>query len=260
MLLHKPRCWEGACQKKPSGTWQDSWLALEESYDSGEVGAIGICDVTEPLLEELLKQRIKPHIIQNWMDPFHQDKDIRKRCKEEKIQYQAYSTLGNQWLHHRGHNRNPVLTNPTLRSIADSHDVDVAQVVINWATRHGVAVVPASTNSTRQKSNLNSFWFDLTDDEMKSIDALDGTVPNPNGVSLTFENKGEGIINSYWLNESTGEEVHVGSLEGRGILSMESFHGHTFLFKDMEGMTIYSHTVSKEDGYKQQHIINHGEL
>merc|ERR1719336_3153553 len=45
MLLHKPRCWEGACTKTPEGTWQESWKALEEMYDMGKARAIGICDV-----------------------------------------------------------------------------------------------------------------------------------------------------------------------------------------------------------------------
>ena len=131
MLLHKPRCWAGACRKEPEGTWQESWLALEELYDAGQVGAIGICDVDESLMADLLRQRTKPHIIQNWMDPFHQDKKIRQRCKEKQIQYQAYSLLGTQWLHHRGYASNPVLNDPTLQSIAKNHGVDVAQVVIN---------------------------------------------------------------------------------------------------------------------------------
>ena len=34
--------------------------------DDGLVRAIGICDVDLALLEELLQQRTKPHIIQNW--------------------------------------------------------------------------------------------------------------------------------------------------------------------------------------------------
>merc|ERR1711862_591084 len=153
------------CTKKPEGTWKDSWKALEEMYDAGKARAIGICDVDGPLLDELLKQKHKPHIIQNYMDPLHQDKGIRERCKREGIQYQAYSTLGPQWVHFRGYEENPVLTNPVLQRIARAHNCDVGQVITNWATRHGVAVIPASKRRERQESNFNSFQFDLTDDE-----------------------------------------------------------------------------------------------
>ena len=65
VLIHKPRCWAGACSREPEGTWQDSWRALEDLYDQGLIRAIGICDVDKWLLKELLRQRIKPHIIQS---------------------------------------------------------------------------------------------------------------------------------------------------------------------------------------------------
>lgn len=131
VLIHKPRCWEGACNKEPEGTWQDSWRALEEFYQAGVIGVIGMCDVDDRLLDELLIQNIKPHIVQNWMDPLHQDVHIRNRCQSVGIQYQAYSSLGTQWLHHRGHTENPVLNNPTLVSIANKYGVDVAQIIIH---------------------------------------------------------------------------------------------------------------------------------
>ena len=79
VLIHKPRCWEGACKRVPEGTWHDSWRALEEAMDSGIVRAIGMCDVDENLLDELLGKRIWPHVVQNWFDPYHQDKSFRRR-------------------------------------------------------------------------------------------------------------------------------------------------------------------------------------
>merc|ERR1740139_1308010 len=64
ILLHKPRCWEGACQKQPIGTWRESWDALEEALEEGLVDAIGMCDVDEELLEALLQRRTRPHVVQ----------------------------------------------------------------------------------------------------------------------------------------------------------------------------------------------------
>lgn len=264
VLIHKPRCWEGACTKEPEGTWQDSWKALEEFVDAGIVGAIGICDVDDRLLDELLQQRIKPHIIQNWMDPFHQYKGIRQRCKAEGILFQAYSSLGSQWVHHRGHSTNPVLTNPTLESIANKYGVSVAQVIINWATRHGVSVLPASTNADRQRDNLNSFGFQLSDEEMMAIDNLDGKAPkpaekNPNEVSVVFANHGDGVINSFWVSNSD-EEIHVGSISADGgELALTSFHGHRFVFRDEDGSMKGEHMVHRKNGQEQRHVI-HGEL
>mmetsp|Transcript_20159 Transcript_20159/g.30005 ORF Transcript_20159/g.30005 Transcript_20159/m.30005 type:complete len:413 (-) Transcript_20159:505-1743(-) len=269
MLIHKPRCWGDICQKTPEGTWQDSWVALEELYDEGIIHAIGICDVDDALLDELLTQRITPHVIQNWMDPFRQDVHIRQRCKEEGIQYQAYSSLGNQWFHHRGYTENPVLNHPTLVSIAQKYGVDVAQIVINWATRHGVAVIPASTNPTRQESNLNSFDFDLTEKEMLLIDSLDGKPPppspptkspeDPNKVSVVFQNQGHLKLKSYWIG-SSNEEVHVGEIGAKDSMVLDSFHGHTFIFRNEGGEFVGQHTINKDHGSMQQHLVADSEL
>ena len=263
VLLHKPRCWEGACQKKPEGTWQDSWVALEELVVAGIIGAIGICDVDDALLDELSQQRIKPHIIQNWMDPFHQNIHIRERCKREGILFQGYSSLGTQWVHHRGHKTNPVLNNPTLVSIADKYNVSVAQVVISWATRHGMSVLPASTNPDRQKRNLDSFRFNLSEEEMHAIDALDGVPPkvtktDPYEVSVVFENRGGVPIDSYWVSDSH-DEVHVGSIKAGEEIAMTSFHGHKFIFRNGAGSMVGKHIVHSDGGRKQRHVVR-GEL
>mmetsp|Transcript_44 Transcript_44/g.137 ORF Transcript_44/g.137 Transcript_44/m.137 type:complete len:227 (+) Transcript_44:3-683(+) len=226
-----------------------------------------MCDVDDPLLDELLRQRVKPHIIQNWMDPFHQYKGIRERCKAEGIMFQAYSSLGSQWVHHRGHSTNPVLTNPTLEGIANTYSVSVAQVVINWATQHGISVLPASKNAGRQRNNLNSFGFQLSDEEVLAIDALDGKAPrrpkpaekNPNEVSVVFENHGDGPIDSFWMSNDE-EEVHVGSIgPGGGELVLTSFHGHKFVFRDEDGLMKGEHMVHRDHGQQQRHVV-HGEL
>jgi len=263
VLIHKPHCWEGACRKEPAGTWRDSWRALEELVDAGLIGAIGICDVDDRLLDELLQQRIKPHIIQNWMDPLHQGTRIRKRIQAEGILFQAYSSLGTQWVHFRGHKTNPVLTNPSLVAIAEKYGVSVAQVVINWGTRHGMSILPASTSPKRQKSNLDSFFFDLTEQEMSVIDALDGKAPqppqkNPDEISVVFENKGDIPIDSFWVSDKE-EEIPIDSIEAGKTMALSSFHGHKFVFRNGEGSLVGEHTVARDAGQDQKHIV-HGEL
>ena len=262
VLIHKPHCWPGACNKEPEGTWQESWKAMEELYNSGIIShSIGICDVTsEELLNELLSQRIKPHIIQNWMDPLHQDTFMRRKIQGEGILYQAYSSLGTQWYHHKGHSTNPVLNHPVLMEIANAHrDVgaDVGQVVINWATTHGVSVLPASTNPKRQEGNLyDSFRFSLSEEELNKIDNLDGNVPknrSSNEISIKF--RSESFVNVYWIGHDGNEEVPVGSVEAGKELGLNTFHGHTFRFRDNEENVYSDHTIEREEGSRQVYVI-----
>lgn len=49
------------------------------------------------------------------MDPFHQDREVRRLAEERGITYMAYSSFGSQWA---GGGGNPVLSDPTLREVS----------------------------------------------------------------------------------------------------------------------------------------------
>lgn len=191
----------------------------------------------------------------------HQDVQIRELALSHGIQYQAYSSLGTQWVHFRGYKENPVLTNPTLQSIASKHGVDVAQVVINWATRHGMSVLPASRNPERQKSNLHSTkTFDLSDEEMAMIDGLDGNLPQKQrdtSVQVHFENPRSdgGAIDAYWFSSAENSEVPIGSIAAGDVLSLTSYHGHKFIFRDPsnENALLSEYTVDTKSKSKSEH-------
>merc|ERR1719401_632827 len=90
-------------------------MALEDAVEAGSVRAIGMCDITEQLFDEMLSMKIGPTVVQNWFDPFHQDKNFRRRLRrhneqhpDRRVLYQGYSTLGTQWKM-QGYKENPVL-------------------------------------------------------------------------------------------------------------------------------------------------------
>lgn len=47
------------------------------------------------------------------MDPFHQDREVRRLAAEHGIEYMAYSSFGTQW-----GDSNPVLEDPTLLQVS----------------------------------------------------------------------------------------------------------------------------------------------
>uniref|UniRef100_A0A7S4Q063 NADP-dependent oxidoreductase domain-containing protein n=1 Tax=Alexandrium monilatum TaxID=311494 RepID=A0A7S4Q063_9DINO len=249
MLIHKPRCWVGACTREPEGTWQESWKALEDLYEAGLVRAIGICDVDDQIMDDLAKQNIQAHIVQNWMDPFHQDKHIRERCREAGIQYQGYSTLGPQWVHFRGHKENPVLADPKLQEIARAHAREVAQVVLNWAVTRSVAVIPASRRPERQRSNLESFDFKLSEAELAAIDALDGALEASEEAVVEFHNRGASQVDLFFIGP-TGEQL-IGSIAPGASLGQNTYHGHQWRIK-RGGLVIHGFTVDARGGGRHQ--------
>lgn len=268
VLIHKPHCWEGACTKDPEGTWQDAWKVLEDFYRKGLVKAIGICDVSTPgFLEELLQQSVQPHIIQNWFDPFHQIPEMRQKIQQAGILFQAYSTLGTQWKY-QGRETNPVMTSSLLWGLAEKYQTSSpAHVVIQWATRQSISVLPASTNAQRQVDNLQAgaaaaatkdaaaFW--LTEEDMDRITALDGTAPGPakrnaNEVFVTFVNPSvDRVVDMYWLG-SDNQKTSIGTIAPQESMTMTSFHGHSFVFyyHGTDFVTL-KHTIDRAAGRMQ---------
>lgn len=59
-----------------------------------------------------------------------------------------------------------------LSNWADAHGVSSAQVILRWEIQNGVIVMPGSSNPEHIKENLDIFGFELTDDEMEQMKAL----------------------------------------------------------------------------------------
>jgi len=177
-LLHYPKCWGSLCAMEPNGTWQDSWRALEDLFRSGKVRAIGVSnfDVTElALLDEFAK--VPPAVVQRNSDVFAADLSTRIFCAARGWQYEAYSSLGSQWLM-KGYRENPVLTNPAVVSVAEERGVSPASVCLRWALDKGQVAIPRSSNRGRIAENLKALRMPrLTDEEMDELDKLDGHAP-----------------------------------------------------------------------------------
>ena len=66
-----------------------------------------------------------------------------------------------------------LLTDGTITAIARAHSVSAAQVILRWDLQRGVVVIPGSSNPDHIRENLDLFGFELTEEEMAQIAALD---------------------------------------------------------------------------------------
>lgn len=235
-LLHYPRCFGNLCPNgEPSGTWRESWRALEALYERGQARAIGVSNFSPDELRELLGMaRVQPHLVQSWMDPLYQARQLRAVCSAHGVTFQAYSTLGTQWAG-RGIRLNPVLKHPVLAQIGRELGRHPAQVALRWAIQRGAAVIPRSTKPKNMRSNLQVFDFSLTDQQMADIDALDGTDPkavhappppprtcnDESDACGAWADAGECDANPGYMHKACGASCNTCPTVGGGALSTE---------------------------------------
>ena len=157
MLLHHPG--EGDVE---------AYKAMEAYVEKGMIHSIGLSNwYVEELTDFLPQVSIMPALVQNEIHPFYQEKEVVTFIQDHGIVVQCWYPLGG-----RGYTAE-LLDNTTITAIAAAHNVSSAQVILRWDLQRGIVVIPGSGNPEHIKENLNLFEFELTDDEMEQIAALD---------------------------------------------------------------------------------------
>lgn len=146
------------------GCYLGTWRELEKIYHSGRAKAIGVSNFDIHHLQELFEiSGIVPAVNQIEYHPLWNQSELRLYCQEHGIAVQAYAPLA----------RGAYLNRDTLKRIGAKYGKNAAQVGLRWMVQKGISVIPKSTRPERIASNADIFDFELTDIEMKAIDALD---------------------------------------------------------------------------------------
>ncbi|MGF7234564.1 MAG: aldo/keto reductase [Frankia sp.] len=157
-----------------------AYKALETLLADGKVRAIGVSNFMRHHLADLLKRTdVVPAVNQIELHPYFAQPDVQKANAEYGILTQAWSPIGGITFYPGwGGDRKNVLENPTIGAIAAEHGKTPAQVMLRWHLRHGRSAIPKSTNPARIAENFDVFNFELTPEQLSSIDALDTGVRN----------------------------------------------------------------------------------
>jgi diketogulonate reductase-like aldo/keto reductase len=74
------------------------------------------------------------------------------------------------------------------------HGKTPAQVMLRWHLQQGRSAIPKSTKPERIAQNIDVFDFELTNDELSAIDALDtGRRGGPEPEAITLDNFGRPV-------------------------------------------------------------------
>lgn len=155
MLLHQPFC-----------DRYGAYRALEAAYKEGKVRAIGVSNFYPDHFIDLASNvEIVPAVNQVETHVFDQQIEAQGYMKEFGTHMMAWAPLAE--------GRNNFFTNPVLEEIGKKYGKSVAQVALRWLIQRDVIIIPKSVHVERMQQNMDIFDFELSQDDMAAIAALD---------------------------------------------------------------------------------------
>lgn len=151
---------------QPYGDVYGSWRAMEELYREGRIRAIGVSNFQpDRIMDLIVHNQVIPAVNQIETHPFNQQIETQKFLQENKVQIESWGPFAE--------GKNNIFQNELLRSIAGKYNKTVAQTILRWLTQRGVVVIPKSVRQERIRENFNIFDFELSQEDMAAIVALD---------------------------------------------------------------------------------------
>jgi diketogulonate reductase-like aldo/keto reductase len=143
----------------------DTWRAFIELRERGLVRSIGVSNFTPPQIERLVAETgVWPDVNQIELHPYFAQPELRAWHAERGIITQSWRPLGT---------RAELFARAEITGLAESHARTPAQIVLRWHLQHGAVPVPKSADPGRMADNLAVFDFELSPDELATLDALD---------------------------------------------------------------------------------------
>jgi diketogulonate reductase-like aldo/keto reductase len=151
---------------QPYGDVAGAWKAMEEAKAEGTLKSIGVSNMSPVLWKKFVPDfATKPAVNQVEFNPLFQQKEIRALMAETDTKLEAWYPLG--------HGNAGLLGDPVITKLAEKYGKNAGQIILRFEVQEGVITLPKSTNPERIRTNLDVFDFELTEEEMNEMRALD---------------------------------------------------------------------------------------
>lgn len=157
LLLHAPG--------PGSGVYREGWRALVDLQQSGAVRSIGVSNFSAAQIATIIEDSgVVPAINQIEVRPSSTQSELRAEHARLGIVTQSWSSLGCD---------DCSFSEPAISNAATDHRVTPPQVVLRWQLQQGIVPLPMSADVAQQRVYLDVFGFELVEEEMAAISALD---------------------------------------------------------------------------------------
>jgi diketogulonate reductase-like aldo/keto reductase len=138
------------------------WTDFVAARESGLARDIGVSNFDAAMIDRLSSETgVTPAVNQIEWSPLLHDRDVVEQHRARGVVLEGYSAL-----------RGGTLDHPVIIGIADRLGRTPAQVIVRWHLQHRVVVIPKSRQADRIRSNADVGDFELTDADLRAIDAL----------------------------------------------------------------------------------------
>lgn len=145
------------------------YKAMEEAVSDGKLRSIGISNYyTKEQVDEVLGfATIVPAVIQNENHLYYQNKELQEYVSQYGIVIESWYPFGG-----RGHTEEN-FNNEVIVELAEKYHKTAAQIILRWHLQDGYIAIPGSSNPEHIAENFGIFDFELSQEEMQKIQALD---------------------------------------------------------------------------------------
>ena len=142
--------------------------AIRRAIKDGKIRSIGISNFyTGKTVSHFINDfEIPPAVIQNENHLKYQNNSLREWAAKKGIYIESYYPFGG-----RGHTKEH-LQHETVLEIARAHGKSAAQIIVRWHLQSGYITIPGSSNPAHIAENFDVWDFELTENEMKKLNAL----------------------------------------------------------------------------------------
>ncbi len=159
---------------QPFGDYYGAWRALEKLYRQGVIRAIGVSNFYAGRYADLINfMDVVPAVNQVEAHVFYQQEDLQELMTENGTVFEAWGPLAQ--------GQHDFFNHPTLKEIGDKYGKSNSQVGLRFLLQLDRVVIPKTTHKERMVENIDVFDFELSDEDMTKIKALDTGQSNQGG-------------------------------------------------------------------------------
>lgn len=155
----------------------ETWQAFEKLHADGRARSIGVSNFQPAHLDRLRQETATvPALNQIELHPYLQQTQLRDYHRTNGIATEAWSPIA----------KGEVADDANIAALTEKYGKTAAQIVLRWHIQLGNIVFPKSVTPSRIRANIDVFDFELSSDDMATINGLDqgrrlGPNPDENG-------------------------------------------------------------------------------